>query len=275
MRPLGALHFLPRMNHPDCYWIPTSVMLALMTTTTLVGLTIAAFVTATISGFLGMGGGMVLLGVMSVLLPAYVVVPIHGVVQMSSNGTRALLFIRHVRWSIFLVYVGPATLGLIGATLVWSGDKLTWFKPAIGVFILVFLVLRHYKPRLRNIRTWYYAPLGLVVGFLAIFVGATGPFLAPFFLRDDFKKENVIATKAACQLWLHLAKIPAFLSLGFDYMAHWRLLAFLIVAVIVGTYFGKTLLGRMSERFFLVLFQVVLAGIAVLLIVNGVRAWYV
>ena len=180
-----------------------------MTTTTLVGLTIAAFVTATISGFLGMGGGMVLLGIMSLLLPAYMVVPIHGVVQLSSNGTRTLLFIRHVRWSIFLTYVGPATIGLIVATFVWSGDKLAWFKPVIGLFILVFLVLRYYKPRLCNVPVWSFAPLGLVVGFLAIFVGATGPFLAPFFLRDDFKKENVIATKAACQLWLHLAKIPA------------------------------------------------------------------
>jgi len=72
---------------------------------------------------------------------------------------------------------------------------------------------------------------------------------------------------------LHMAKIPAFLPLGFDYAAHWPLLAGLVVAVIVGTALGKRLLGKMSERFFLVLFQGVLAIIAVVLIVNGVQAW--
>ena len=155
-------------------------------------LTVAAFVTATISGVLGMGGGMVLLGVMAAMLPAAWVVPVHGVVQLCSNGVRTALFLPHVRWRIFLTYVGPATLGLIAATMVWSGTKLAWFKPGIGVFILCFLIYRRYKPGLRNVPVWVYAPVGLVVGFLAIFVGSTGPFLAPFFLRDDFEKENFI-----------------------------------------------------------------------------------
>jgi uncharacterized membrane protein YfcA len=141
----------------------------------------------------------------------------------------------------------------------------------IGIFILLFLVYRRYQPTLRNIPVLLYAPLGLVVGFMAIFVGATGPFLAPFFLRDDFSKEQVIATKAACQLWLHFGKVPVFLSLGFDYGAHGLLLMMLIVAVVAGTYLGKTLLGRVSEAVFLTLFQVVLAGMAVLLMVQGLR----
>ena len=145
-------------------------------------------------------------------------------------------------------------------------------KHFIGLFILLFLLYRRIKPSLRNVALWVYVPVGLVVGFLAIFVGATGPFLAPFFLRDDFKKEQVIATKSACQLLLHLGKIPAFLALGFDYGAHKGLMALLVVAVIFGTFLGKKLLGRMSEDFFLKLFQVVLAGIALLLIGQGLAA---
>jgi uncharacterized membrane protein YfcA len=235
---------------------------------------VAALVTATISGFLGMGGGMVLLAIMTLLMPAHMVVPIHGVVQLASNGTRTFIFLPHVRWRVFVVYVVPATVGLIAATFVWSGDKMFWFKPAIGLFILGFLIYRRYSPKLRNPALWIYAPLGLVVGFLSIFVGATGPFLAPFFLRDDFQKENVIATKAACQMWLHLAKIPAFLVLEFNYAQHWLLLAGLVAAVIVGTYVGKRLLGKMSERFFSILFQGVLAVIAIVLIVNGVGVWF-
>lgn len=106
------------------------------------------------------------------------------------------------------------------------------------------------------------------MGFLTIFVGATGPFLAPFMLRDDFEKESVIATKAACQMWLHLLKIPAFLSLGFDYRPHAPLLAVLVLAVIIGTYVGKTLLSRISPERFNILFQGLLVVIALYLIVS-------
>ena len=103
--------------------------------------------------------------------------------------------------------------------------------------------------------------------------GATGPLLAPFFLRDDFEKENVIATKAACQFWLHLLKIPAFLTLGFNYLEHAPLLVCLIVAVIVGTYGGKRILESVPPRWFVIAFQVVLSTIAIYLIVSGGLAW--
>ena len=78
-----------------------------------------AFLTALISGFLGMGGGMVLLGVMATLMPANAVVPIHGVVQLSSNGTRTLLFLKDVRWRICFTYIGPAVIGLVVAREQW------------------------------------------------------------------------------------------------------------------------------------------------------------
>lgn len=241
-------------------------MVVALSVVSIVILIIASFVGATISGVIGMGGGMVLLGVMTAILPEAAVVPIHGVVQLSANTTRTIAFLRHVHWRIFFIYVVPASLGVYLATLLWSGATMDWFKPLIGLFILAFLIWRRYSPTLRNVPLWVYAPLGLVVGFLAIFVGATGPFIAPFFLRDDFKKEQVIATKAACQLCVHFWKIPAFIALGFDYLEHWQLLAMLVAAVIVGTFVGKHLLGKMSERFFLILFQTVLAGLAVYLI---------
>jgi uncharacterized membrane protein YfcA len=147
--------------------------------------------------------------------------------------------------------------------------KLTWFRAWVGVFILAFLVWRHYKPTLRNPPLWSYAVLGLAAGLLAIFVGATGPFLAPFFLRDDFKNEEVIATKAVCQTWLHLLKIPAFLALSFDYGPYVPLLAALVSAVIGGTYFGKHLLRSISKERFVFWFQLVLATLAVYLILSA------
>ena len=47
---------------------------------------VAALVTSIISGILGMAGGITLLGVMVALIPAGLVVPLHGVVQLGSNA---------------------------------------------------------------------------------------------------------------------------------------------------------------------------------------------
>lgn len=233
---------------------------------TVIVLVVACFVTATISGILGMAGGVTLLGVMTALLPAPVVVPLHGIVQLASNWTRTWAFRKHVRWPIFFAFMIPAAVGIAIAANVWADLKLTWFKAWIGAFILAFLVWRKYKPKLRNPPVWSYAVLGLAAGLLAIFVGATGPFLAPFFLRDDFDNEEVIATKAVCQTWLHLLKIPAFLALGFDYSPYIAVLAALVAAVIGGTYFGKHLLSRVSKERFVFWFQLVLALLAIYLI---------
>jgi uncharacterized membrane protein YfcA len=164
----------------------------------------------------------------------------------------------------------PAVVGVGIAASIWADLELTWFRAWVGAFILFFLVWRRYKPDLRNPPIWSYAALGLAAGLLAIFVGASGPFLAPFFLRDDFENEEVIATKAICQTWLHLLKIPAFLALSFDYAPYAPMLVGLVVAVIGGTYFGKHLLTRISKDRFVFWFQLVLAILAVYLIASTV-----
>ena len=240
-----------------------------MITFSFITLILAAFVGAVISGIVGMAGGVTLLGIMSALLPPAQVAPLHGIIQLVSNSTRTAVFIRQVRWRIFLSYISTLTLGVWLGTEIWSG-RLDWFKPVIGVFILLFLFSRRYVGRLRNMPLWSFFPLGAVVGLLTLYVGATGPMIAPFYLRDDMESEQVIATKAACQTWGHLLKIPAFLSLGFNYRPHISLLLGMSAVVIVGTLLGKKILRRFSREAFTIAYQIVLALIAAYLIIAGI-----
>jgi uncharacterized membrane protein YfcA len=229
-------------------------------------LALAAFATSAFSAIVGMGGGVTLLGAMAIVLPAGLVVPIHGIAQLCSNLTRTIVFIPHVRWRFFFAYVPGLVVGVALATLAWQGVKLTWFKPFIGIFLLLFLFSRGRLGALRAPPLWIYAPLGLVAGFLSLFVGATGPFIAPFFLREDFDKEQVVATKAVCQSLTHLLKIPAFVALGFDYLEHAPILTLLVAMVIIGTVAGKRVLQRLDESSFERLFVVVLSLLALNLI---------
>lgn len=227
-----------------------------------------AVLAAVLGGVMGMGGGLTLLGVMTALLPAPVIVPIHGVVQLVANATRTLGLIRHVAWRIVAVFAPPLVLGVTLAAALWSGDKLTYLRPAVGALVLAFLILRRRAPKLRSPPLWSYAVLGVVVGFASVWIGAVGPLLAPFFLRDDFEPKQVVATKAACQAATHLLKIPAFMALGFDFVAHGGLLLGLIVAVVVGTLIGRALLEKIARARFELAFELLLGALAAWLIVG-------
>ena len=228
----------------------------------------AALATSTLSGMAGMAGGIALLTVMTFVLPAGLVVPLHGIVQLASNTSRIGLLLPNVRWRVVAWFAPMVALGATGAAFLWRGD-LPWFKTAVGVFVLCFLVWRRWSPRLRSLPFWTYAPLGLVTGFLGLFIGAVGPLVAPFFLRDDFKKEETVATMAVAQAWSHFVKIPAFLSLGFVYRPHLPLLAALMATTVAGNWLGTRLLKRVSEKAFALFFEALLAVIGVTLIAGG------
>jgi len=233
---------------------------------TLALLILASLATSALSAVAGMGGGIVLLAVMAATLAPAIVVPLHGVVQLFSNGTRALVMLPHVNRRVFALYMIPSIAGvLIGAKL-YVGSELPWFRPAVGLFILGYLVTLRYQPRLGRFPTAWYAPLGFVVGAAASLIGATGPLVAPFFLRDDLESREIVATKAAIQLTTHAAKIPAFFLAGFSYREHLDLLAVLVAAAVAGTLVGARVLEKLSPLAFRRVFVTVLIGVALQLI---------
>ena len=69
----------------------------------------------------------------------------------------------------------------------------------------------------------------------------------------------MIATKAACQAIGHLGKMPIFIFLfGVDYFEDWSVILPLILAVFIGTKFGKSMLGKLPEATFKKVFFVAL-----------------
>jgi uncharacterized membrane protein YfcA len=236
---------------------------------TLAILAVTVFAASTLSGVLGMGGGIFLLAVMASLLDPVAVVPVHGVVQLTSNVTRTVRLVRDVNWRFFALYVPILGLGAFVATRFYRGADAPWFRPAIGWFVLAFLVWDRFKPKRIKVPNWALVPAGFVGGMLTVLVGATGPYLAAFFLRDDMDRHEIVATKAAIQTVGHLVKIPAFFVIGFDYAEHLPLLLPLLACAIAGTVAGTSILSKLSEKWFRRAFRVFLAVMAVRLILFG------
>jgi uncharacterized membrane protein YfcA len=216
-----------------------------------------------------MGGGTILAAAMATLLPARAVVPIHGVIQVCSNSSRGLLLLRHVEWRILGLYVPLQLLGVwIAIEWFWRGESLGWFRPTLGAFVLVSIAWSRLKPKRIAVPRSIFALAGLGGGVLTVLVGVTGPWVSAFFLRDDLTKEQIVATKAAIQTVGHLAKIPAFLSVGFVYRDHADLLIPMVLASLLGTWLGTRLLGRMRTAQFRLAFEGVLGLLGLRLLVS-------
>ena len=236
---------------------------------------VVAFVTAMISAVIGMGGGMMLLAVLFCFLRHAEAIPTHAAVQIVSNSTRSMIFIRAVDWRTLGRFIlGAVPGGAVGIGLRWGlgppEASEPYFKLLVGAYILVAVCLPKPKKRDAASGTWWDFPLlGVVAGAAALTVGAVGPLIAPLFARRAFVKERLIATKALCQTFLHLVKIPAFVLFGgIDYAKLGLLALVLAVLVVPGTLLGKRLLRHVSEANFVRFYKAALlvAGTKVLIV---------
>ncbi len=247
-----------------------------MSTSVLFILAVVALVTSIISAILGMGGGILLLATMLCFLSHAESIPTHAAVQIASNGTRVLAFIKNVDSKAFARFcMGVIPGGMIGAYLLWTlgqpDESEPYLKTAIGVYILIATYLPKGKVDGHSASRWWDFPLmGLVAGTAALTVGAVGPLIAPMFARRDFVKERLIATKAVCQLVTHMMKIPAFLLIrsDLDFNKLGLLALIMVVVVIPGTLIGKKIVKGVSERHFTIAYRVALtvAGLKVLIV---------
>ena len=243
----------------------------------LIILIISAFITSSISAVLGMGGGIILLGIMAIIIPnGYMVIALHGIIQLISNTTRTFVFRKHLKIKLIKEFLIGAIIGAgLSATIIFllikffevssaSEIKVDFLKPLIGIFIIWYLFLKGPK---KEKESKSFIKVGGISGLASIFVGATGPLIAPFFLNSNLSKENIIANKAACQMITHLTKIPLFIFFfNVNYIGEYKLLFPLILAVFIGTNFGKKILDMIPEKIFIRLFKTTLFIIAIKLI---------
>lgn len=219
----------------------------------------SALFTSVISGLIGMGGGVTLLAVMTFFFPLNILVPIHGSVQFTSNLSRTYLLRKYIRREAFLPFLLAVPIGSLGVWVLLKHLSRPEWVIWIVIVLLFYVAFKPKKlPEIRVGKKGFFL-LGVVGSFLGALIGATGPLLAPFFARSDYKKEEIVATKAACQILVHLVKFPIFLSLSFAYESYWKEILVMIFGVVIGTRIGIELLKKVSFKRFMIILKTALA----------------
>lgn len=225
----------------------------------------ASFFTAALTAAYGLGGGLALLGLMSAVLPAPSVIPVHGVAQFGANASRLFLQRKDVVWSIVMWF---AAGGLIGAALggriavelpVWA------LRAAVACFILYTIWGRLPKSMTPGPRTFF--ATGAVGAFLTMFFGATGPIAATMLSTTKLGRLNIVSTHAACMTAQHGLKSLTFGVLGFAYAEWTFVIAGILISGFAGSAAGTRFLRNMGEADFSRGFKFLLTAIAIYLLV--------
>jgi len=213
--------------------------------TSMLALIFSAGFTAWITAGLGLGGGVLLLGIMSFLLPTPVVIALHGVVQIGANVGRTVLmrrFIdRHIIW--------PFLLGcILGAVL---GGQLLMQLPshALDITLGLFILYATWGawPALRKSTLWISS---ILISFVSMFVGATGPLVAAALKAQALDRQAHVATFSALMSLQHGIKVLVFGFLGFQFGPWLGLLAAMLAAGFIGTWLGQRWLAKRQDHDF-------------------------
>ena len=230
----------------------------------------ASFFTSVVSAAFGLGGGAMLIIICASLLPPLAIIPVHGVIQMSSNLSRALMLWRNIQYAWMLPFVIGTVIGAgIGGQIVFALPK-HLLQGIIGVFILYSL----WGPAMKALNSSWITAAGLggFASFATMFVGGTGPLVAPFIKANTGDRRVTVATHAAFMSWQHGIKILTFGILGFAFSTYAVLIAVMIITGVVGTWCGKTILTWMPEKTFRLAFNTVLTLLALRLLYESVSA---
>ena len=230
-------------------------------------LTLLSFFTAMMTSIAGAGGGTVLLAAMLQFMNPSEAIPVHGVIQFTSNIARTWLLRKFVKWSIILKFSLMIPLGVYIGLEIFQSINAEDIKKLIGLFIIIAIILQNIK-FIKNfiiLSNWYYI-VGFITGILNILVGVIAPLLAVIVKQSINDKKSIVGTLGYFGLVGNFTKIIGFSLIGFSFIEYINTLLLMIPATLLGSRIGQFLLDKISNKLFFYVFQIILIGLALRLL---------
>jgi uncharacterized membrane protein YfcA len=215
---------------------------------------VIAMLAFALSSLSGGGAGLLLMPVLGFMLPAAQVPAALSVGSTISSASRIALFFRHIEWRIVAWFVPSAVPAVwLGAWLLSSINPL-YLELLLALFLLANLPLLIKPDRAtgqkRPLPRYLLSLIGVAAGFVSGLTGAVGLIFNTFYLRYGLGKEQVIATRAANEIILHLIKIALYAAFGLltnKAVAYGLLIG---LAALLATWLMRSVLPHLSEALF-------------------------
>ncbi len=211
-------------------------------------LALIAEVLGTVSGF---GSSILFVPIASLFFNFKTVLGITAVFHVFSNLSKIALFRKGIRQDITI------KLGIPAVIFVILGAIITKYLPVqqielgmnlILVFMALFLLFKSDRPVKPSNSNLYIG--GITSGFIAGIAGTGGAIRGITLAAFQLPKDVFIATSALIDLGVDLSRAIVYISNGYFTSKHIVYIPFLIGISILGSYLGKLILQRTSEKTF-------------------------
>ncbi len=208
-----------------------------------------------ISAICGGGASLILIPILNLLLPTSLVPFSLTVGTFTSSASRIAVFKKHINWKIFLWFV-PFSIPAV----LWGAFLIKYINPIylqliVGLLLIanlpqLFLKKKAIEAEEKPYPKYILAIVGFLAGFVSGITGAIGLLFNKFYLKYGLKKEEIVATRAANEIFLHFIKLIIYIVLGlYSKTALW-LGVTIAVGAIISSYTVKFILPYLSEFVF-------------------------
>ncbi len=227
-----------------------------------------SFITSFITSVASVGGGMIMLASLGQFFSPSVLIPLHALIQVSNNLSRAYLFRKHIIVGLFKTVAIGSAIGSVLGVLFFSLVPEEIILALIGIFILWMLFFKASLKAVTN--NFSDAICGVLAAAVGMVVGANGPVVSAFLATKDMDSKELIATHGAIMVCQHLFKIIAFITI-FQFL----LIDFLLLIVcttltgFLGAWVARLFLDKISQKVFDLGLKTLLFALAVTMIIRG------
>ncbi len=228
---------------------------------------IGSFAASAISAAFAVGGGFLMLAIVTSVVPISAAVPMHSATLLGTSVGRSLFFFNYADWSIVRPFIIGALVGaLLGAGIYVNLPEFV-IAGVIGCMILatVWAPAIHWRPSFSH--PFFY--VGVVHAFLSSLF-SFGGLMQPLMLRTKLLKMQITGTLAISLLVMNVFKLAGYYSFGFDFRPYLPVIIAAIAAGIPGALLGKHLANSVPEEKFRMIFKIIMTAFALRLLY---RAW--
>ena len=215
-------------------------------------LALASFVSWLVSTLAGGGTPLILIPLIGFFLGSVAVPPVLTTVMLVGHPQRLFLYRKHICWRLMWWYLPGAIVGAVLGAFIYTQIQLEWLPLLLAMFLITSTATYGIGGQESSFKVapWYFLPSGFIFAFISGLIGSTGPLLNPLYINYGLVKEEMIATKSAHLVVIHIAKMityGVFGALNWHYLGYGLLMG---VAAFPGNWLGQIILQKVSEQNF-------------------------
>ena len=229
----------------------------------------ASFAASLISACFSVGGGYVLFGASSLVLPLPSAIALQSVLSFGSLFSRTHAFWAEINWPIVRSFTAGSMIGVGAGLWLFTSASEHLLALLLGVLLLLLAWAPPTRQRVSAGKSFFSAGIAhAVVGTLF----GLGTILQPALLRSGLPRSVIVGTFATCIILLEVLRTAGYYATGFDYARYLPEIAVATVTGLAGTYIGKRMTPAISESAFRLALRLFISFLGLRFLYKGIAA---